>query len=754
MKPCICWLLLLSLLLSLTACGGTEAAATSPSPTKSPAELLMEAVDEALGEEMSEVTVDTSISWTELSENDGTWSYMLTGDADLAELDVAKDAPVRYYTRKERVKDTMMLQEFHIDGTTMKEYAIPMEDEEELVWAFCFGEDSVWLLRCHSEFLDTENGTERIISDQMLEHWDSSGNRLLSLPFEDLVGENPDFVLFDMALYGDMLMLMGETSLYWLDENGSIVDKTTLEAGSNYFRYDADGDIYIYDVDTGALRALDCQTHTPGNVLLDTAFLEGVYPGSGPYDFFLCGDTLRGVDLENETITEFLTLSDWGLADMVNNVIYFGEGAFVLGLYSVFSGDSQYQILQRVAPKEIPEKTVITMAYGMGEQLLSDGFTWKNTSNSLDMEIAEFNLRNSQYSIEVVEFADANDLNIQMSAGEIPDIICWSSNLNDAAAIRSYQRNGYLADLLPLMEEDPEVDPGDLLPSIREAYTESDGCIYMLPTDFFCFSLKAHSRFVGTEPGWSFTELYEIAQTLPEETLIYNATGSWFLKQMLEYTLENFVDVETGQCSFDCEEFRALMYTARDHLPRELPYETTPETFYTVEGLTGGELLLQMDAFVGGTQYAAEYMPENEAAGITVIGYPGVRGNGTVMEPGLTFSICAVSDRPEGAWAFLRNYFTYEFQLQTGWFLTFPIMESALMYSAALKRQTSYDCTDAQYEESIQLVLDAVVPELMDDTILNIILEEAEPFLQGEKDFEAVTALMESRISIYLSEQS
>lgn len=741
--------LLLSLMIIFTACGAPES--TVSTSEKSPAALLMEAAGFAPDAEISQIDVDADISLQEISLNDGTWSWVLGDTVDTAVMPLTDST--RYTTYYTRSGDHVLLRRCLLDGTIDTEYAIPMKQNEEGVGCFVIGADSVWLIHNYYQRVETEMSSDLIITKRTLEHWDQDGQQC-SIPYEALFAEDAEIRPYDMALYENQLILSVSNALVFLDETGTIADTLPTAADYNTFCYDRDGSIYLRDGDSDAIYAFDPEAHTIGGVLFDTDFLEGVYPGSGPYDFFLCGDTIRGVNFSDRTITEFLTLSDYGLTDRVQNVLYMEDNQLVLGLLNAFTHETDYQTLCQARPEAVPEKTPLTLAYGMGEAMLSDGFTWHQTSGSLEEEIADFNLR-SQYSIQVAEFSDVNALNISMAAGDIPDLICWSRNLADDAAMASYQRNGYLADLLEYMEQDPEIDPDDLLQNVRDAYTASDGGIYRLPTSMICFGLIGHSQFVGTQQGISAEKLYEIAQTLPEDTLVMDCTGSWFLKMMLQYTLGNYVDTEKGTCNFDTEEFRSLMYLARDYLPLDSEYDPSArsDTLGTLEGLISGEVLLQHANLINGVEFSGGEYRTYEAAGVTMVGYPGLGGNGTVATPSTCFSICASGTHPDGAWAFLRNYFTCEAQCSGAGMVTLPVMESALRDSQKAL-QSYYGYTDADYALGVDLVVNAMVPKLTDDTILNIILEEADPFLTGDKAFEDVISLMESRIIIYLSEQS
>lgn len=742
MKRLTAAILAIALLLAFSGCAKEE----SETVQKTPAQLLMEAAGDLVDEEIIQVDVQPEIEWQIINENDGTWGWVPGDAVEVSALELTPSTA--YSASRTRQGDTVLFQMVDLEDNVVLEYAVPMVQDQEGSGAYAMDEDALWLVHQEYEWIENDGDSEQTVAAETLECWTRDGEKTVSIPLEQLLGD-PEMTVYDMAICGDQILMAVTEGLYFLDKTGAVLNILPLTTQYNTFYCDRDGNIYFRDGDSDAIYTIDLENHGLGVLLFDTDYLEKIYPGSGPYDFFLCGDTIRAVDLTNQTITELLALEDYGLTDMVRNVLYGQEGQLVLGLFSAFTHDVQYQAMNRVAPEDIPEKKVLTLAYGMGD-MLSDGFTWKQTSK-LQEKIADFELK-SQYTIEVVEFSDVSSLNISMAAGEIPDIICWTNDLRDDAAISSYQRNGYLANLLDYMEADPLVDPDDLLENVRKAYTAQDGAIYRLPTSLSCDAIIGNSQLVGGKQGWSTQELYEAAQNMPEDTTLIDMTSSIFLKYVLQYTLSNYVDADAGTCTFDNDDFRALMYTARDYLPTEEKYVSLNGTAGALEGLAAGEVMLKYTAFIGGVEFASEQYAEYEAAGVIMVGYPGLGGNGIAACPSDSFSICAIGSDPDGAWEFLRNFFTYDAQKENSFF-EFPIMESALT-DGQEELQRYYEYTDEQLELGIEMVKNAVVLDLEDNVILNIVMEDAEYFLSGEKSFEEVASIIENRVRTYLSERS
>jgi ABC-type glycerol-3-phosphate transport system substrate-binding protein len=423
------------------------------------------------------------------------------------------------------------------------------------------------------------------------------------------------------------------------------------------------------------------------------------------------------------------------------------EDTLLVAVSGAFTSGNQELTLSRVLPDQVPETTTLTMAVGIS----IEGADWTNTNGDLSECVADFNRTNGQYRIEAAPFYDATDLNLMVASGDMPDFFCWG-DLSLDSLLESYRKKGYLLDMTDLFESDPDTTLDHFLPQLVEAATSSDGGIYAMPTKIFCDISVGRPDLVGTEPGWSVADFYAAVQAAPE--------GSWSctdpalcLKGFMYTILDHFVDRETGTCDFHTEEFETLMELCRDYQTE--PSDTSQEDTGFFDDVIAGDTLLQDVGFPGGAAcFATYYLPDILENDLTLIGEPGVGGNGLAIFPQQSYSISAISPNQAGAWAFLKKLYGYDYQSEvfhSGDAVRMDAMEAGQQRYLV---EFSMDCTQEDLQYALSLIEGGTVVGYQDDTILDIVAEEAEPFMDGSKTFDQVVDVIENRVNIYLSEQS
>ena len=163
---------------------------------------------------------------------------------------------------------------------------------------------------------------------------------------------------------------------------------------------------------------------------------------------------------------------------------------------------------------------------------------------------------------------------------------------------------------------------------------------------------------------------------------------------------------------------------------------------------------------------------------ITMVGYPNDFGiKGTFIMPNNRFTISSQSKNGEGAWQFVRQFFTEEAQDKQEY--NFPILESSLdkMGEKSMERQYYLnDNGEKVYEDDIyyigdtEIKIDPLTKEEVEkvkqfiysvdnvydfnESINNIINEEVSAYFSGQKTAKEVAQIIQSRLSIFVNENS
>lgn len=732
----------LSLALLLCACGAPSESAAAPSVPASTAAPVAPASENEAG-------YIIPIDWNEQSINDGTWGYV-TAAAELPGEGVCDISHVHagYLVRKDRDQDTAVttLTQYAMDGTQLHQLEIPPlmppeEDIHQYVGRFCFGESSLWLTAECIVILDEETGDAEDHSE--LQQWDYEGNLLTSVPLSDYLSGYGDF-LSDMALddQGNPMLIVDQT-LQFCDSQGQITATAELTSNGCDFCQDAAGRTYIQDVFENQVCTIRWDSHTLGDVVLTTENIESVLPGGGDYDFLLSSnDRLRGVNLSTGTITEILSWADWDLAGNVANLAWLDEETFLITVSSLLS-DVELLTLTRVPADQMPEKTILHMAAPLSELAAEYGSTWVNEIDQMLTEgINQFNRGSSEYRVEVETFSSAGELNLRLVSGDIPDLLFFDQgSLEQDPDISLLAKKGYLADLQPLFDADPELSTDDFIPSILELAKRQAGGLYTMPLEFYFTALFAQTEYVGDRTSWTISDMLSIAQTLPEDMCLWAYLPQWdLLDTLLRSCVSDFIDTNAGTCNFETQEFYDLLTLCRDYCPAEVGED------YEIP--SGGSLITAEGGLGSLTMFYKEYVSTSAEQGRTLVGYPNT-GGGLSVQLYSQLSIMAQAPNPDGAWAFFRTLFTYDHQSNRS-----PSVRLDAFDEREARSVANGNATEAECQAAKDLILSAQTQRLMSYPCDDIILEEAAAFFAGDKSAQETAQIIQNRVSIYLGEQS
>lgn len=87
---------------------------------------------------------------------------------------------------------------------------------------------------------------------------------------------------------------------------------------------------------------------------------------------------------------------------------------------------------------------------------------------------------------------------------------------------------------------------------------EVNGGLYMLFEDFTVTTLMGPRSLVGNRSGWTLEEMLEVFSTMPADSTVlrHQAARSQVFYKLLSPSLDQYVDWDTGECSFASQNFR------------------------------------------------------------------------------------------------------------------------------------------------------------------------------------------------------
>lgn len=559
-----------------------------------------------------------------------------------------------------------------------------------------------------------------------------------------------------------------ETGTDWISEMGCGKDGKVYFCYYNYTPDNADYILAEIDYDGKAVGA------TFENFIGGRS--NGLTPGM-EYDF-LCNDgtSLYGYSLKSQ---EREKLFDWLDSDINGTYIEFvgqlDDGRIFAVIRDWQSRDNSIALLTKKKASEVPQKEIIVIG------TMSAG-------SNLQAAAVQFNKSNDKYHISIKEYVDYNswsntswadaltNLNNDITSSHCPDIIDLSSlNMEQLAA------KGVFEDLTPYLENS-SLSKDSFVKAVLDVCTYDD-ILVSIPASFVLQTVVGKGSEVGYETGWTIDEMIAYADEHPGAQLFDHSQKSSILDMCMMFNESAFIDWSTGECKFDTPEFKSLLEFV-NRFPDEYQYEDDDAS--TPTKIQHGEILLET---VGISDFDGIQM-YNEIFGgdMSCIGYPTTDGgSGTALMVNEAYAITSKSKMKDGAWEFIEYYLTQSdennmFMFQWG----FPndkeklaamakeavgeVNENAAlengsgmavavsgMSSVMYQDGWSYTYRDATQDEVdliMQLIETARPANRSNDAILNIINEEADAFWQGQKSVDDVANIIQSRISIYVNENS
>lgn len=403
------------------------------------------------------------------------------------------------------------------------------------------------------------------------------------------------------------------------------------------------------------LRVIRPEAGDWGESYILPACYDKVYDGSGGWLFFCTsGDSLYGYNAGGERLERLLSWTGTNInCESVGGLAALEDGR----LFAVAAGEETV-LLSPTDPASLPEMTVLTYA-----ALALDSETRS--------KIVEFNKSHPNCRIEVRDYSEYSGsdpsagrtrLQTELLAGNIPDLL-------DAAGLplRQYARRGWLEDLLPWLEGDPDLGREAMMTQAIDAALQ-DGKLYQAFPSFSILTAAGRTDVVGGRVSWTWADLREATAALPEGGTVFGANSrEALLELLLPMTAEALVDREAG--------------TVREEAVRSfLEFcGTTPlrtdaaEDPYTAA--LDGELLLlpaELDRLDSGGEiqlYAAAFGGE-----CSYVGYPredGGAGSFFRLWDGVAMTT-ACKDK-EAAWSFLREAFLPKYPTGIYFGPAFPI---------------------------------------------------------------------------------
>ncbi len=554
--------------------------------------------------------------------------------------------------------------------------------------------------------------------------------------------------------------------------------------------YPNNGDATIrrFDAAAGTLTKVESEVLT--DLLMGGYNPDGTFPAGKLY--FRNSSGIEVYDIATDTKAELINYINCDIdSSSVNNVRYTTDGRLV-GYYTEWVNNeskTHCTIYERIPDEEMEEEVIITLAstynnYQVRRSIIR--FNKKNTGVRVAMNTYDsYNNEENNWTGAVTQ------INADLASGKVPDILVIDSSL----PAESYFRQNMFIDLNPYVDGENGIDRGVLLDNILRA-SESRGKLYSIIPSFHLYTLAAKTQYVGTEPGWTLAEMMNTINAMPEEMAAFmEYSRDQVVENMLTNAMDAFINWETGETYFNTPEFLAFIEYAKT-LPEkgywESYYDGSTEYDPTEEMQRQEQFDLRFykDKALFFMQYLSDFNGYTNAVQtfatdeITFIGYPTreENSNGATIVPDMELAISAKSSCKDEAWSFLKFLITDEETLAGLYSFTLN-KDSLERFLKQTEEQNDYywEMTEEDYawyyetysEEYVEYLKNsrrkytaedgAKVMDILtgvtriartDTKMTEIIKEELSGFFGGTKTAEATADAINSRVRMYVSENS
>lgn len=631
---------------------------------------------------------------------------------------------------------------------------------------------------------------------RMLCKFGADGTEMFSKDLAEAMSQDMEntYIQYIAADGENRLYLAVDSKILLLDAEGNY--QGAVDTGENWINSlgcGKDGRVYYSYYDNSsenisyALAAVDFDKRAVGETY--KGFVSGNGNGlyAGREHDFLVGNSssVYYYDIESQKSEK---LFDWLDSDINGNgATCMGEledGRILAVINDWETNENGIALLTKTNASEVaPRETIVIGAMYSGSDLQSAAVKFNKSNDKYRISIRTY-MDTTSYSETAYNDAITR-MNNDITSNNCPDIIDLR-NVN----IQRLAAKGLFEDLNPYLESS-SLNKDDFVENIIEAYTY-DGVLVSIPASFQLQTVVGSVSELGDKKGWTIDEMIAYADEHPDAQLFDYSDKDNILSLCMMFNESSFIDWGTGECSFDTPEFKSLLAFV-NRFPDEFQYEDGGAS--TPTRIQNREILLDR-AYIYDFEEIQLYM-EMFGGDVACIGYPTTDGSsGTGIMADQAYAITSKSGLKDGAWQFIESILTPKEEDENEntrrgmqWW-GFPNNKKSLSAMAEAAVEVEY-LTDENGElvkddngdpipiggthgvgyedgwsydyriptqEEVDIVMDLIGNARAvggsSDEILNIISEEAAPYFHGQKSVDEAAAIIQSRINIYVSENS
>ena len=502
---------------------------------------------------------------------------------------------------------------------------------------------------------------------------------------------------------------------------------------------------------------------------------------SGPdYDFYYAEPAtgLYGCSFGDGAASEICNWINSDISfDYIQKTIVLGDGRLLV-VPEPEGTEYRLYVMEKRPDDKNPEKFILTL-----------GCVYLDSS--MRSAVTAFNRASEEYRVVVKDYSyystsddwegGYNRLNQDIISGNSPDIIAITS----MTPYLTYVSKGVFEPLNKYIDGDKGISRADYLDNIFRA-GEIEGELYSVISAFSvqtvaCRKSTAEAALGRTDiKGATVEDYIKIMDANPDARSFNYMSKEGFPTIVTAYMLDEFIDEDTGRCSFDSQAFIDLLEFGKrlpdKYISEGVNYDTVDDSFWDeietsiIEGRTLFDTVYIGDYSDFWQTYKGEF-----GGDMLLIGWPTSSGRGDTLDVSVEAAISSSSKFKDQAWEFIKYLLSDESQNAVDYIL--PVKRSALepRKQADLNPPKTNEYGEEIYyptttwiggtEVDIGIIdketadfVDSYIGSIVrynryDEKITDIIAEETSAYFSGAKTAEETAKLIQNRVQTYVSEQ-
>lgn len=544
---------------------------------------------------------------------------------------------------------------------------------------------------------------------------------------------------------------------YVIDANANVLSEPNLHTNGSLWHFRVGETLYLWTQDGYA--PFDPETLSFGTPL----DIEGLGDASSNNGHLL-RNWQRSLCVADPMTGESETMFQWMDVALSYGDIY-GGVCLENSLGDVYYPDGEDMLLLKgliCAKKgQVPVKQPLRLGcfgYTGGEMYAdaqaSGALPYSATMELLDT-IVRFNNTDPQYKIEVVPITYANEQErdrvlIELATRSDLDLLD-TSRLPDNAL-----DSGLLADMLPMIDADDSISREDFIEPLFALMTKSGG-LYEYTDKFTLLTMTTHAELFPGRENWTVENIEALIAAHPDMDPLWHSLDRDLITTLFCWAATaEFIDHDVGTCSFDSPAFVHWLELMKTLLNGS-QYSEEPKLMnicYDLASSAGHQEKYMMKG-----DYVVAGFPETQGTGsyYLKLGSSPNAWRGTMGE-NTRIGIMAASGKQAGAWRFVRMLMegADEISLSQG----IPVFKQS--FERALDTRISDDFDERfqigylnaeNAEELRQQVYSTTKLVDTDEGLIRILRDEISRYYGGQVTGEEAAKAIQSRASIYVSEQ-